>query len=171
MSSTIPLRLTVELQPSDLEVRLENPTDHPVRVWDLANSWGRLVVGNTAAATLGRERVLRPNKQPYTANVPRFIEVPAHEQREILLAPSGLEWTFGEDRSALQGTPLDVRVVLDVAPSLEAVEHRVAIGLIESAKVMSQPPHSWLFRAPTNPIDTDSRSHRCGLDVHGQPPG
>ena len=149
MSSTNPLLLTVELKPSDLKVRLQNPTDHPVRVWDLANSWGGASwsVGLTAAA-LGRETVLRPSKQPYTANLPRLIEVPAHRQREILLAPSGLEWTFGEDLSALQGAPLGVRVVLDIAPSLEAAEHRVAIGLTESAKVMSQPPHSWLFRAP-----------------------
>lgn len=148
MSSTLRLLLTVELQPSDLKVQLQNRTDHSVRVWELANSWGGASWSvSLAAAGSGRELVLRPGKQPYTVNVPRFTEVPAHGQREIRLAPSGLEWTFGEDLSALQGVPLGVRVVLDIAPSKEAAEHRVASGRVESAEVMSQPPHTWLFRA------------------------
>ncbi len=149
MSSTISLLLTVQLQPSDVKVQLHNPTGHPVRVWELANSWGGASWAvRLAAAGSGRDVVLRPTKQPYTANVPRFIEVPARGHREVRLAPGGLEWTFGEDLSALQGVLLGVRVVLDIAPSQEAREHQVATGRVESAEAMSPPPHTWLFGAP-----------------------
>jgi hypothetical protein len=148
MSSIIPLVLSVELQPSDLKVELQNTTDRAVRVWDLANSWGGASWSvHLAAAGSQQVLVLRPDKQPYTANVPRFIEVPVRGQQEMRLAPSGLEWTFGEDLSALQGVLLGVRVVLDIAPSTEATQRQVATGRVESAEVLSQPPHTWLFRA------------------------
>ena len=146
--TTIPLRLAVQLEPSGLTVRLQNRTGQAVRVWDPANSWGGSSWSlHLVPADTGRERVMRPNKQPYTANLPRFIEVPAHGQRELLLAPGGPAWIFGEDLSALRGIALGVRVVLDISPSSEAAEQRVATGRVESAEVMSQPPHGWLFRA------------------------
>jgi hypothetical protein len=149
MSQVIPLLLAVELEASGLRVRLHNLGEQPVRIWAPGNSWGgaswsvRLV-----AAGFGHERVLRPDKQPYTVNVPRFVEVAARQQREIVLAPGGLEWTFGEDLSMLRAVPLGVRVVLDIAPSTEAAEHQVTTGRTESTELTSQPPHGWLFRSP-----------------------
>jgi hypothetical protein len=149
MSSTSSLLLTVRLEPSEVKVELHNPTGDPVRVWELANSWGGASWAlHLTAAGSGTDLVLRPTKQPYTANVPRFLEVPARGHREVRLAPAGPEWTFGEDLSALQGVPLGVRVVLDIAPSQEAEEHHVATGRVESAEALSQPPHTWLFGAP-----------------------
>ena len=141
--SPLLLLLAIELRPADLWVRLQNPTDQPLRVWALANSWGGASWSLRLAAAQ-RELVLRPTKQPYTANVPRFIEVPANGQAEFMLAPSGLEWTFGKDLSAFLNVPLAVRAVLDIASSREATEQDVAIGRVESAAITSQPPHTWL---------------------------
>ncbi len=146
--TTIPLRLAVQLEPSRLTVRLQNDTASAVRVWDPANSWGgaawSVVVG---AAGARHAHELRPNKQPYTVNLPRCIEVVAHGAEEIVLEPGGLAWTFGEDLSALAEIALDVRVVLDIVASKEAAAQRVATGRTESRKPRSQPPHTWLFRA------------------------
>jgi hypothetical protein len=103
----------------------------------------RLVVAGSQG-----ERVLRPGKQPYTVNLPRFIELPARGQQEIVLTPSDLDWTFGEDLAALREVSLGVRVVLEIAPSKEAAEQQVALGRAESAELTSLPPHGWLFRSP-----------------------
>lgn len=149
MSSAIPLRLELERGPAELKVRLRNPADRPVRVWAPGNAWGgeswslRLVVAGSHG-----ERVLRPGKQPYTVNLPRFIELPARGEREIVLTPSDLDWTFGEDLAALREVSLGVRVVLEIAPSKEATEQQVAIGRAESDELTSPPPHGWLFRSP-----------------------
>ena len=150
MSSANPLRLDVELEPAGIEVRLQNSSQQPVRVWAPGNSWGGASWSLQLAAVggPGNERVLRPGKQPYTVNLPRFIEVPARGQRELVLTPGDLDWTFGEDLSALRGVPLGVRVVLDIAPSQEAAEHQVATGRAESTELTSHPPHGWLFRSP-----------------------
>lgn len=148
MSSSIPLVLSVDLQPSDLKVVLQNTTDGPLRIWHPDNSWGGAAWSVHLAAAGSRQAlVLRADKQPYTANVPRFIEVPPGGQQELRLAPGGLEWTFGEDLSALRDTLLGVRVVLNIAPSPEAAQQQVATGRAESAEVLSRPPHTWLFRA------------------------
>ena len=141
--SALPLLLAIELRPAGLWVRLRNPTAQPLRVWALANSWGGASWSLRLAAAQ-RELVLRPTKQPFTANVPRFMEVPARGQAEFAMAPGGLEWIFGEDLSAFLNVPIEVRAVLDVAPSQEADVHLVAIGRVESATVTSQPPHTWL---------------------------
>lgn len=143
---TIPLQLSVRLDPASLTIRLQNRTAQALRVWDPANSWG----GASWSLHLvpvggGAEHVLRPNKRPYTVNLPRFIEVPAHGQHELALAPGGPEWTFGEDLSAWRSISLGVRVVLDIAPSDEAARQQVATGQVESAEANSQPPHRWLF--------------------------
>ncbi|MEO8523467.1 MAG: hypothetical protein ABI460_01990 [Caldimonas sp.] len=149
MSSTIPLRLDVELEPAGLKVRLRNLADQPMRIWALGNSWGGASwFLQLVAAGSQHERVLRPGKQPYTVNLPRFLEVPARGQRVIALTPGDLDWTFGEDLSALRDVPLGVRVVLEIAPSKEAVEQQVTTGRAESAELTSQPPHGWLFLPP-----------------------
>jgi hypothetical protein len=149
MSPTpLPLQLVVQPEPSRLKVRLQNSTAHAVRVWDPANSWGGAawsVVIKAAGARHAHE--LRPNKQPYTVNLPRFIEVPAQGSAEVVLEPGGLAWAFGEDLSALRDVALDVRVALDIATSKEATAQNVAMGRIESRDVKSQPPHTWLFHA------------------------
>ena len=149
MSPTpLPLQLVVQLEPSRLKVRLLNGTAQAVRVWDPANAWGGAawsVVITAVGARHGHE--LRPNKRPYTVNLPRFIEIVAHGTEEILLEPGGLAWTFGEDLSALPESALDVRVVLDIPASKEATAQRVATGRSESPDLRSQPPHTWLFHA------------------------
>jgi hypothetical protein len=80
------------------------------------------------AAGTGREHVLRPNKQPYTANLPRFVEVPDHGECELALTPGDPAWTFGEDMSALRDVAVRARVVLDIAPSPEAAEQALRPG-------------------------------------------
>lgn len=151
MSRSIPLRLTLQIQQDVLRVLIQNPTGHEVRVWDLGNSWGgaswslRLIVDSAAGSKL----TLRPANQAYSRNLPRFIEVPAYGHKELRLAPSGPEWTAGENLTPLRGAPIHVQAVLEIAPSPEAMEHDVATGLVESAEELSQPPHSWLFGSTT----------------------
>lgn len=146
--STIPLQLRVALEPDELVVRIENPTDAPIRVWELGNSWGgaswSVVV--RVEGSEGAGFTLRPSNQGYTRNVPRFLTLPAGGVGEVRLAPSGREWTAGEDLSALQTAELEVRVVLDIAPSPEASENGVAVGHVESEAMRSRPPHGWLFQ-------------------------
>jgi hypothetical protein len=143
------LRLKVRIQRTDLLVELHNPTDHPVRVWRLGNSWGdgswslRLSTSGAPARTY----TLRPTNQGYTRNVPGFIEIQTHAKQEIRLTPSRHEWTAGEDLDPLKGVPVNVEAVLDIAPTPEATKHHVAVGRVESAPVVSQPPHTWLFAA------------------------
>ncbi len=143
---TPPLRLTLRIEASALRVRLHNPTDRPVRVWQLGNAWGG-GAWSVQLATLDGARVftLRPSKRGYTRNLPRFIEVPAHGEADVELNPSRPEWTAGEDLSPLKEAPLSVRAVLEIVPSPEAEQHHVAVGRVESAPEVSQPPHSWLF--------------------------
>ena len=141
------LRLTLRIQPSDLSLVLHNPTGHPVRVWQLGNSWG----GNSWSVRVStpdppeRWYTLRPSNQGYTRNVPRFIEVPPHGQQEVRLTPSRPEWTAGEDLETLRQVPVNVQAVLGVVASPESEKHGVAVGRIESATVRSTPPHAWLF--------------------------
>jgi hypothetical protein len=146
-SPTIPLHLGVALGDDDVKVRIENPTDETVRVWVLGNSWGgaswalRLRVDGSD----GRTFMLRPTNQGYTRNVPRFIAVAARGEHEIRLTPTGREWTAGEDLASLKTAKVHVQAVLDIASSPEAIEHDVAVGHVESAEVLSLPPHRWLF--------------------------
>ena len=141
------LHLTLRIQPSDLRVQLINPTDDPVRVWRLGNSWG----GSSWALRLStpgapeRSYALRPTNQGYTRNVPGFIEIPQRGQSEIQLVPSRSEWTAGEGIDALRGVVVNVWAVLEITPTPESTQHHVAVGRIESAPVLSQPPHGWLF--------------------------
>jgi hypothetical protein len=143
------LRLKLRIQPSDVRVQLINPTDHPVRVWRLGNSWGgsswSLRLSTTGASA--RSYVLRPTNQGYTRNVPGFIEIPQHGQSEIQLVPSRPEWTAGEDIGALKGVVVNAQAVLEIAPTPESAKHHVAVGRMESAPVLSRPPHAWLFDA------------------------
>lgn len=147
MSEPIPLYLTVKIETKVLRVQIENPSDQQVRVWDLGNSWGgdswslRLTVDGAAR----RQFTWRPANQVYTRNLPRFIEVPAHGQKELRLFPGGYQRTVGEDLAPVRGVPIHVQVVLEIAPSPEAKKHTLATGHLESDKVLSQPPHTWLF--------------------------
>lgn len=151
MSQTIPLQLALRIQGSILLVQIRNPGDRGVRVWDLGNSWGgaswslRLTVERAG----GLEFTLRPTNQDYTRNLPRLIEVPAHAHPELRFTPGSHEWTADEDLAPLRDAPIHVQAVLEIAPSREAEQHAVAIGRVESAPVLSQPPHAWLFGAPT----------------------
>jgi hypothetical protein len=130
--------------------RLQNDTDAAVRVCDPHNSWGgsswSLHLGRADA---GRELVLRPNKQPYTANLPRVVEVPPHAARDVPLTPGDHAWTFGEDLSVFRDVPVRVRVVLVIAAPVEATELRVATGHAESGDV-AQAPHGRLFGTATD---------------------
>jgi hypothetical protein len=143
------LRLTLHIEPNELRVQLHNPTDNPVRVWQLGNSWGgaswslRLrQAGGTKTYTL------RPSHQGYTVNLPRYIEVPPHGQQEVRLTPSRPEWTAGESLNPLRRVPLEVQAVVEIATTPESKKHLVAIGHLESAPMLSPPPHSWLFATP-----------------------
>jgi hypothetical protein len=147
MDQTIPLRLTLEIQRNGVTVRLYNPTDHEVRVWDLKNSrggdsWSLQLIVNGASE---RRFVLRPTNQVYTRNLPTVIAVPAHGQKELRFTSSRREWTASKDLLPLRNAPIHVQAVLEVAPSPEATTHKVAVGRVESAEVSSQPPHPWLF--------------------------
>jgi hypothetical protein len=144
------LRLELQIEASALRVRLQNPTDDPVRVWQLGNSWGG-AAWSVQLATLDGARIftLRPSNRGYTRNLPRFIEVPAHGQAEVELAPSRPEWTAGEDLSPLKSTPVSVRAVLEIEPTPESERLHVACGRVESEPEVSQPPHSWLFAGST----------------------
>jgi hypothetical protein len=150
MSQPIPLHLTLQIHDTILLAQIRNPGDREVRVWDLGNSWGgaswslRLIVDGA----MRREIAWRPTNQVYTRNIPRFIEVPPHGEKELRLTPS--EWTAAEDLSPLRGVPIRVRVVLEIAPSPEAAEHSVATGAAQSEDAVSPPPHSWLFGDPTS---------------------
>jgi hypothetical protein len=147
---TMALRLKVRIEQSDLLVELHNPTDQPVRVWRLGNSWGDSAwsLRLTTSGPPARTYTLQPTHQGYTRNVPGFIEIPAHGTQDIRLAPSGREWTAGDDLDPLKGVPVNVEAALDIAPTPEVTKHRVAVGRVESAPVVSQPPHPWLFAAP-----------------------
>jgi hypothetical protein len=151
MSQRIPLHLTLQIQGNILLVQMRNPGDHDVRVWDLGNSWGGASwsLRLTDSAT-GRKLTLRPTNQGYTRNLPKFIEVPANDQKELRLTPSGREWTAVEDLAPLRVASIHVQAVLEIAPSTEAREHRIATGRVESEEVLSQPPHTWLFGASTD---------------------
>jgi hypothetical protein len=146
---TMTLLLTVRIEQTDVVVESQNPTDQPVRVWRLGNSWGdrswslRLRTSGAHARTC----TLRPTNQGYTRNVPGSIEIPAHGKQEIRLTPSRREWTAGEDLQPLEGVPVNVEAVLDIVPTPEATSHHVAVGRVESTPVVSQPPHAWLFAA------------------------
>jgi hypothetical protein len=132
-NATIPVQLTVSLEADDVRVRIENPTDEAVRVWDLGNSWG------------GDSWSLRVRVDEPEVTVPRVIEVAAKGEQEIRLTPSAREWTAGEDLSALRDANLLVQVVLEIARSPEADENDVATGRVTSAEMPSKPPHGWLF--------------------------
>lgn len=140
------LRLTVQIEGSRLRVQLHNPTAHPVRVWQLGNSWGG-GAWSIRLATLDGARVftLRPSNRGYTRNLPRFIEVPANGQVEVELEPSRPEWTSGQDLSILKDVPVNVRAVVEIEPTPESRRHQVAVGRVESAAEVSQAPHAWLF--------------------------
>lgn len=143
------LHLTLRIRTSDLEVQLINPTDQPVRVWRLGNSWGgsSWTLRLNTTETPARSYALRPTNEMYTVNIPAFIEIPPHGQSEIRLVPSRPEWTAGEDIGALKGVPVNVQAILEIAPTPESTKHDVAVGRAESPPVISQPPHAWLFGA------------------------
>ena len=150
MTPTIPLQLAMVLERDGVRLRIDNPSDTAVRVWDLGNSWGgaswSLLLRTDGAA--GRTFTLRPANQIYSRNIPRFIEVAPKGHHEIRLTPGAREWTTGEDSSSLRSATIHVRAVLEIASSPEATTHNVAIGRVESAEVPSTPPHTWLFVAP-----------------------
>ena len=102
----------------------------------------------TATRPRALSYTLRPTNQGYTRNVPGFIEIPPHGQTEIQLVPSRPEWTAGQDIGALKSVAMSVQAVLEIVPTPESTKHHVAVGRVESAPVVSQPPHPWLFAAP-----------------------
>jgi len=142
------LRLTLQIEAFGLRVRLQNPTDEPVRVWQLGNSWGG-AAWSLRLTTLDGARVftLRPSNRGYTRNLPRFVEVPANGEADVELTPSRPEWTSGDDLSPLKEAPVSVSAVLEIEPTPESEKHHVATGRVESAPEVSQVPHSWLYGA------------------------
>lgn len=137
----------LRIRPSDLQVQVINPTDHPVRVWRLGNSWGgsSWALRLSTTETPARSYSLRPTNEIYTVNIPAFVEIPPHGESEIDLVPRRPQWTAGEDIGALRSVPLNVQAILEIAPTAESTRHGVAVGHAESPPVISQPPHAWLF--------------------------
>jgi hypothetical protein len=140
----IPVQLTASLEHDGVRVRIANPGDETVRVWALGNSWCDSSWGLRVRSG-ANTWTLRPTNQGYTRNFPRFIEIAAKGEHEIRLEPSGPEWTAGEDLPALESAEIHVAAVLDIVESAQTEEHDVAVGHVESAEVVSKPPHSWLF--------------------------
>jgi hypothetical protein len=141
----IPLQLTLQIQRNDVRVQIQNHTNHEIRVWDLGNAWGGTSWSLRLTVDGAPPRELRPTNQIYTINLPRYIGVPAHAEKELLITPRGHEWMVGENLAPLQRRPIHVQAALVIAPSPEAERHKVAIGQVHSKGVLSRPPHTWLF--------------------------
>lgn len=141
------LGLALHVEADALRVAVHNPTDQPLRVWQLGNSWGDGAWSLRVSACDAPDTfaILRPTNQGYTRNVPVSIEIPPRGAQELRLVPSGPAWKASADTRPLAGGCVRVTAVLDLVPSPEATAQGVLPAHLESAPVESLPPHGWLF--------------------------
>ncbi len=137
------LHLSLAAEGSGLSVTVHNPTDRPVRIWDRACSWGwgmlTLEVHQGGAVVL-----LAPVEAVFTRNFPRWLVLDPGEDVVVSLGPGDPAWQL--DGSTLaDDAGFEVRAILSIEQSDEAVEHGVALGRSISEPLLLEPPNTWLF--------------------------
>jgi hypothetical protein len=141
------LALALDVADGRLVASLTNRGDRPVRVWERTNSWGWAIFSLTvhASGSASRAFTLRPASRVWTRNGPSFVEIAPGESHAFGLAPSEEQWEGITAAESLRDQPLEVVATLKVPDSTEAREFDVFIGSVESAPLLVQPPHRWLF--------------------------
>jgi hypothetical protein len=138
------IELHLSLEGDALKVTAANTGTREVRLWSRDNSWGWGMLSLRVAAP-GSDRWLELTAKPvrWTRNLPSAVAIPAGGATDYLLRAGDPGWE-GADLAGLAAGPLQVRVRLHADTSPEAQAQGVFTGDLQSAAIVSQPPHRWL---------------------------
>ena len=142
------VKLELTIHPDHPVVKVLNTSSEELRLWELDNSWGWFAFSIEIIGEVHQEsRIIRRGLREWTKNGPVYFTLVPGESRTISLRLKDGWWDLPEDIAKLKDEPLSVLARYEVASTPEARQYDVFVGSVVSNRVISEPPHGWLFQA------------------------
>ena len=118
-------------RPDTFYVVVTNVLEQPLAVWALSNSWGYRSLSFEMTMQDGTTVTIFKKPQVFTRNVPSAFLIPPHEH-QVLPIQLDSKWQNRPSFPVAGSEPIILRVIYEVAPSVEATDHAVWTGRVAS---------------------------------------